>query len=223
MSNFLSKSTDAWPYLHKKILVRISLFSVELIKIAWVSWRRIDSMYTTYIVTRATETGRYTRQPRNPQTKINRPQWKYVRCGCPRTHTHDSRLDEHDGWRKVSRAPTKATRTTAHHFPSRRQRTSKGIKLSDFCRLTYLLLQYLTHIDIVTCNIFNSMDFCIIKPTRYTNFSNLILEWKSTCFGQFLYPSSEFFYCTNSNDICQTVFLTVFEQDQDETAVPSWS
>jgi hypothetical protein len=182
-------------------------------------WRRIDSMYATYIVTRVTETGRHTRQHRRPQTKIKRPEWKYVRSGCPRPHPPDSRLDEHDGWRKVSRAPTKATRTTAHHFPSRRQRTSKGIKLSDFCRLTYLLLQYLTHIDIVTCNIFNSMDFCIIKPTRYTNFSNLFLERNSTCFGQFLCPSSGVFHCTNSNGICHTGLLTACEQDQDETEI----
>jgi len=33
----------------------------------------------------------------------------------------------------------------------------------------------------------------IIKPTRCTNFSNLFLEWNSTCFGQFLYPSSGVF------------------------------
>jgi hypothetical protein len=30
----------------------------------------------------------------------------------------------------------------------------------------------------------------IIKPTRCTNFSNLFLEWNSTCFGQFLCPAS---------------------------------
>jgi hypothetical protein len=32
--------------------------------------------------------------------------------------------------------------------------------------------------------------FLIIKPTRWTNFPYLFLEWKSTCFGQFLCPSS---------------------------------
>jgi len=32
--------------------------------------------------------------------------------------------------------------------------------------------------------------FFIIKPTRCTNFSNLFLEYISTCFGQFLCPSS---------------------------------
>jgi hypothetical protein len=41
--------------------------------------------------------------------------------------------------------------------------------------------------------------FLIMKPTRCTNFSNLFLEWKSTCFGQFLCPSSGvFFHCTHS-------------------------
>jgi hypothetical protein len=35
--------------------------------------------------------------------------------------------------------------------------------------------------------------FLIIKPTRCTNFWNLFLEWNSTCFGQFLCPSSGVF------------------------------
>jgi len=30
-------------------------------------------------------------------------------------------------------------------------------------------------------------------------FSNLFLEWNSTCFGQFLCPSSWVFHCTHSN------------------------
>jgi len=38
--------------------------------------------------------------------------------------------------------------------------------------------------------------FLIIKPTTWTNFSNLFLEWNSTCFGQFLCPSSGVFHCT---------------------------
>jgi len=48
--------------------------------------------------------------------------------------------------------------------------------------------------------------FPIIKPTRCTNFSNLFLEWNSTCFGQFLCPSSGVFHCTHSNGICRTGF-----------------
>ena len=35
--------------------------------------------------------------------------------------------------------------------------------------------------------------FLIIKPTRCTSFSNLFLEWNSTCFGEFLCPSSGVF------------------------------
>jgi len=62
--------------------------------------------------------------------------------------------------------------------------------------------------------------FLIIKPTRCTNFSNLFLEWNSTCFGQFLCPSARIFHCTHSNGICHTGLLTACEQDQN---LPSWS
>jgi len=47
--------------------------------------------------------------------------------------------------------------------------------------------------------------FLKIRPTRCTNFSNLFLEWNTTCFGQFLCPSSGVFHCTHSNGICCTV------------------
>ena len=40
--------------------------------------------------------------------------------------------------------------------------------------------------------------FLIIKQTRCTNYSNLFLEWKYTCFGQFLCPSSGVFHCIHS-------------------------
>ena len=43
----------------------------------------------------------------------------------------------------------------------------------------------------------------IIKPTRRTN---LFLERRSTCFGQFLCPSSGVFHCTHSNGLCHTSF-----------------
>jgi len=62
--------------------------------------------------------------------------------------------------------------------------------------------------------------FLIIKPTRCTNLSNLFLKLNSTCFGQFLHPSSGVFHCTHSSGICHTGLLTACEQDQDETAVP---
>ena len=69
-------------------------------------------------------------------------------------------------------------------------------------------------------NVFSRF-YLIIKPTRCTNFSNLFLEWNSTCFGQFLCPSSGVFHCTHSNGICHAGLLTACEQDQDGT--PSWS
>jgi hypothetical protein len=57
--------------------------------------------------------------------------------------------------------------------------------------------------------------FLTIKPTRCTNFSNLFLEWNSTCFGQFLFPSAGDFHCRHSNSICHTVLLTACEHFQD--------
>jgi len=39
----------------------------------------------------------------------------------------------------------------------------------------------------------------IINPTRRTNFSNLFWEQKSTCFGQFLCPSSGVSHSTHNN------------------------
>ena len=54
----------------------------------------------------------------------------------------------------------------------------------------------------------------IIKPTGCTNFSNLFLEWNSTCFGEFPCPSSGVFHCTHSNGVCHTPdMLTACEQD----------
>ena len=50
---------------------------------------------------------------------------------------------------------------------------------------------------------FHPDKFIIIKPTRRTNISTLFLEWNSTCFRQFLHPSSGVFHCTHSNSICQ--------------------
>ena len=47
-------------------------------------------------------------------------------------------------------------------------------------------------------------NFFIIKPTRCTNSSNLFLEWNSTCFEQFLCPSSGVFYFTRSKPVWHT-------------------
>jgi len=49
----------------------------------------------------------------------------------------------------------------------------------------------------------------IIKPTRCTNFPNLFLGLNSTCFGQFLCPSSGVFHCTYSKPVWPTPLLCV--------------
>jgi len=38
------------------------------------------------------------------------------------------------------------------------------------------------------------------------------VEWNSTCFGQFLCPSSGVFHCTHSNIICHTGLLTAWQR-----------
>ena len=40
--------------------------------------------------------------------------------------------------------------------------------------------------------------FLLIKPIRCTNFSNLFLEWNSTCFRQFLCPSTGIFFTAHT-------------------------
>ena len=54
------------------------------------------------------------------------------------------------------------------------------------------------------------------------NFSNLFLEWNSTCFGQFLWPSSGVFHCTYSNGICHTGLLTACEQAVSKIIASGW-
>jgi len=80
-------------------------------------------------------------------------------------------------------------------------------------RVTYLALKSERIFSAVRNE--NSNNILKIKPTRCTNFSNLFLEWNSTCFGQFLCPSSGVFHCTHSNGICHRGLLTACEQDQD--------
>jgi len=43
-------------------------------------------------------------------------------------------------------------------------------------------------------NIYIVSKFLIIKPSRCTYFFDLCLEWNSTCFGQYLCPSSGVFF-----------------------------
>ena len=69
-------------------------------------------------------------------------------------------------------------------------------------------------------NVMSWFIFLTIKPTRCTNFSNLFLEWNSTCFGQFLCPSSGVFHCTHTYGICHTGLLTA---GSGWNCIPSWS
>jgi hypothetical protein len=56
----------------------------------------------------------------------------------------------------------------------------------------------------------NSNPYRVLEPTRCTNFSkSFILEWNSSCFGQFLCPSSGVLHCTHSNGVCQQNCMTV--------------
>jgi hypothetical protein len=74
---------------------------------------------------------------------------------------------------------------------------------------------------ILTLNIYNtdhsiwrscdraSWSVPIIEPTRCTNFSNIFLEWNSTCFGQFLCPSSGVFHWTTASCLQNCVTYTI--------------
>ena len=51
-------------------------------------------------------------------------------------------------------------------------------------------------------------NFCLIKPTDALIFPNLFLSRKSTCFGQFLCPSSGVLHCTFGTGVCHAVLMT---------------
>ena len=57
--------------------------------------------------------------------------------------------------------------------------------------------------------------FFLIKPTDALIFPNLFLSRNSTCFRQFLCPSSGVFYCTFGKGICHARLITAFKHVQD--------
>ena len=69
---------------------------------------------------------------------------------------------------------------------------------------TYLLIDYPIVRNSKQMGVLAYIFFLLTKPTRCIKFSNLFLDWNSTCFGQFLCPSSGVFHCTHSNGICHT-------------------
>jgi hypothetical protein len=66
-------------------------------------------------------------------------------------------------------------------------------------------------------------NFFIIKPTRCTNFPNLLRRETLHVLGYSSVHHQECIHCTISNGICHTGLKTAFEQDKDGTAVSSWS
>jgi len=66
-------------------------------------------------------------------------------------------------------------------------------------------------------------NFFIINPTRCTNFTNLFWHETLHVSDSSSVPHQEFIHCTLSSGICHTGLWTALEQDQDGTAVPSWS
>ena len=68
--------------------------------------------------------------------------------------------------------------------------------MTETCSHKYLTPKLLLQFGKTTFPIFTFVwpcivkNFSIIKPTRCTNFTNFILAWNSTCFGQFACPSS---------------------------------
>ena len=96
-----------------------------------------------------------------------------------------------------------------------------NICLISFHVFLYFLFKYSnqTHTDYYIPS--TRVSYSYNKTYYMHSFLNLFLELNSTCFGQFLCPSSGVFLCTHrSNGICHTGLLTACEQDQDGT---SWS
>src|SRR5215469_9277355 len=62
------------------------------------------------------------------------------------------------------------------------------------------------------------INFFVLKPTRYTNFTNLFCHETLHVSGSSSVHHQEFIHCTLSNGICRTDTIhTAFKQDQDGT------
>ena len=64
--------------------------------------------------------------------------------------------------------------------------------------------------------------FFITKPTRCTNFTNLFWTWNSTCFGQFLCPSSGVYSLYTHQWYMSYRFVDSFLAEPGWNCVPSW-
>ena len=111
-------------------------------------------------------------------------------------------------------------KTTKYLFVVSSQMVYIGIWDQTKCELevkTCFLLLFYVHVTYIVINCF------IIKPTRCTNFPNLLRHETLYVSGSSSAHHQEFIHCTLSNGICHTGLKTAFEQDQDGTPVPSWS
>ena len=70
----------------------------------------------------------------------------------------------------------------------------------------------LLKMDVLTFETFCAVNSEIMKQVASS--WSIFTQQKSTCFEQFLCPSSGVFHCSHSNGICHTVLLTACEQDQ---------
>jgi len=57
----------------------------------------------------------------------------------------------------------------------------------------------------------NRNKFLFNKTMRRTNFPKLFLLRNSTCFGQFLCPSSGVFHCTFGTGVCHASFVDIYQ------------
>jgi hypothetical protein len=70
----------------------------------------------------------------------------------------------------------------------------------------------------------NEGNFFVIKPNRCTNFTNLFCHETLRVSDSSSVHHQEFIHSTLNNGLCHKGTVhTAFEQDQDGTAVPSWS
>jgi hypothetical protein len=112
---------------------------------------------------------------------------------------------------------------------------NKNVDPSPICKYKLCLLMFVLRTDVCGCEIFSLMNFVfvwpcivtnffIIKPTRLTNFPNLLLRETLHVSYSSSVHHQEFIQSTLSNGICHTGTVhTAFKQDRSGTAVPSWS
>ena len=65
--------------------------------------------------------------------------------------------------------------------------------------------------------------FFLINPTDAIIFPSLFLSRNSTCFGQFLCPSTGVFHCAFGTGTCHANLMTAFKHVQDGRALMTYT